>query len=60
MDRELARATVVVQPKIEMRTGQIRIQRTFLSQKPPFAKLYSFFRHFGQNRATFPRLQGHI
>ena len=31
VDRELARAVVVVQLEVEMRTGRIRIQRTFLS-----------------------------
>ena len=30
-DRALARAFVVVQPELEMCTGQIWIQRTFLS-----------------------------
>ena len=36
----LARAIVVVQLEIQVRTGQIRIQRTFLYQKRLFAKLY--------------------
>ena len=31
VDRELARAIVVVQLELQMRTGQIRIQRTFLA-----------------------------
>ena len=56
VNHTLACAIVAVQSKIQVRTGHIPIQHTFLPYKRSFTKLYSNSRIKSKNQPSFPRL----